>query len=509
LKDRLKSYILTHFRPLWYLANNWSWLEKRVNRIFINSVVDAAPTRPHPFSTRSPYTSWDSLTDRSWNGRHLPAKQWGAQPDVNAVADLFMRPKGKPKLSPKSTLLFPSFAQWFTDGFLQTDSKNELKNTSIHEIALSQLYGVKPGETAAIRQLSGGRLKSQLIGGEEFAPYLYEDDGVTVKPEFANLPKPLRIDDPPPVPTEQRRTIFAFAGDRANTTAMTSMVSTLFLREHNRLCGVLQQKYPAWDDERLFQTARNIAIVMLIKIVVEEYINHISPFLFQIRADPSVAWTADWNRQNWIAVEFNLLYRWHSLVPDETQWPTGAMPTWEMIFNNKPLTDIGLGAAIDVCSRQPAGRIGLFNTPDFLRHVEIASIKQERIAQLASYNDYRALVGYQRVTQFDQITGDTDVQQALAKVYATPDDIEFYVGLFAEETGANSAVPSLIGAMVGLDAFSQALTNPLLSEHVFNADTFTPEGMQIITETDCLQDLLDRNTPAGGKFLATMTQVSA
>ena len=34
-----------------------------------------------------------------------------------------------------------------------------------------------------------------------------------------------------------------------------------------------------------------------------------------------------WNRSNWIAVEFNLLYRWHSLVPDTVSTPDGERDT--------------------------------------------------------------------------------------------------------------------------------------------------------------------------------------
>ena len=44
----------------------------------------------------------------------------------------------------------------------------------------------------------------------------------------------------------------------------------------------------------------------------------------------------------------------------------------------------------------------------------------------------------------------------------------------------NSVLPPLIGRLVGVDAFSQALTNPLLAPRVFNAQTFSPLGMEII-----------------------------
>jgi prostaglandin-endoperoxide synthase 2 len=70
-----------------------------------------------------------------------------------------------------------------------------------------------------------------------------------------------------------------------------------------------------------------------------------------------------------------------------------------------------------------------------------------------------------------------------------------FTWLFAEERPPLSAVPPLIGRMVAIDAFSQAFTNPLLSEHIFNEATFTPEGFRTIKDTSRLEDLLKRNIP--------------
>jgi len=310
-----------------------------------------------------------------------------------------------------------------------------------------------------------------------------------------------------PWPAEKRAGLFAFGGDRANTTPFTAMLNTLFLREHNRLCGVLERAWPDWDDARVFETARNVSIVQLIRIVVEEYVNHISPYWFSLLADPVACYDARWNRQNWIPVEFNLLYRWHSLVPERVSWDGRLRPIVDMRLDNRPLLQAGLGAAFDDASRTKAWRLGLFNTADFLLPAERASIAQGRDNQLASYNDYRAAMGYPRVTRFEQISGDGRVVEGLRRVYGDVDRIEFFVGLFAEEAPPRAAVPGLIGRMVAADAFSHALTNPLLALAVYNEATFSPQGMQSIRATSSLQDLLDRN--ASGPARVSMEQDGA
>jgi prostaglandin-endoperoxide synthase 2 len=257
------------------------------------------------------------------------------------------------------------------------------------------------------------------------------------------------------------------------------LMNTLFLREHNRVAGLLERQYPGWDDERLFQTARNVLILLLIKIVIEEYINHITPYFFQVGVDPAAFKNERWFRPNWMAIEFNLLYRWHGLIPPTLH----GEPVWKTIFNPALVVERGVGPLIDDASRHRANRVGVFNTDPALRQVELASIREARAVQLAPYNDYRELASFPRVTDFDQITGDEATQSALKDLYGHVDRIEFFPGLFAEDARPNSVLPSLIGRMVGVDAFSQALTNPLLSPRVFNEHTFSPVGMEIIGGT--------------------------
>ena len=92
-------------------------------------------------------------------------------------------------------------------------------------------------------------------------------------------------------------------------------------------------------------------------------------------------------------------------------------------------------------------------------------------------------------------------------LYGDVDAIEFYVGLFAEDVRRNAVLPPLIGRMVAIDAFSQVYTNPLLAPRVFNEDTFSPLGWDLIRTTGTLSDLVHRNVPEHGRPMnVTMTR---
>lgn len=491
------------------ISEKCPWLGKKINKIAVNMAVNVSRYRPHPWSTVHDYVSWTSLTDKHWSARHLPANnelpanQTAPQPSLKDVVALFQRPENTQRLCPKSTCLFPAFAQYLTDGFIRTrmpnteaeknDPNTRKQNTSNHDIDLSPLYGRTVEQTLALRlqspqQGEKGKLKSQLINGEEYAPFLYANDAV--KKEFEKLDAPLRIKN---TTSEMKGKIFAFGGDRANASPQIAMINTLFLREHNRLASAIEQDNPTWDDQRVFETTRNTNIVLFIKVVVEEYINHISSTYNKFIADPSVAWNAPWNKPNWITTEFSLLYRWHPLIPDEMSWGGQSYPVHLTIMNNAPLLDTGLKQSFIGMSAQAAGQIGAFNTAKPLLGFEEDAIKQGRLCRLASYNDYRQYVSLPRLNFFSDISKNDDVVNLLKKAYETVDDIEFYVGLFTEDAEDNGILPPVISRMVAVDAFSQALTNPLLSKHVFNEETFSTKGWEAISQTKNLRNIVNRN----------------
>jgi prostaglandin-endoperoxide synthase 2 len=509
LTNRAETYVTTELPGFWDAVQRRPALHRTVNALLIDRAIAKIPPRPNPLSTMADYTSWASLTDRAFDSRHLPpALGDGALPAAEDVAALFMR-EGEMTPCEKSTVLFPYFAEWFVDGFLRSErphrdpatgemTRDPARNESNHEIDLIQIYGLNAAVTDELRAHEGGRMQSQTINGEEYPPYLYEGgrkrfDRVTV----------VRDDQ---IPDDRRAQLFALGSDTGNLQLGFVLMSVLFLREHNRIAGLLERAY-GWGDERTFQTARNVLTVILIKVVVEEYINHISPYRIRLLADPTRFRNPRWYRQNWMAIEFNLLYRWHPLIPSHFRIGDRDVAIDDTLFTTDIVVERGLGPCLEDASRQRAGKVGLLNSPPEVWDAQLASVTQARAVRMRGYNEYRRLARFPRARGFEDVSSDPPVRRRLRDVYGDVNAVEFYPGLFAEDVRPNAVLPALIGRLVAIDAFSQAFTNPLLAPRVFNPQTFSPLGWDVIRTTRTLSDVVHRNVPdRGRRYAITMTR---
>ena len=101
-----------------------------------------------------------------------------------------------------------------------------------------------------------------------------------------------------------------------------------------------------------------------------------------------------------------------------------------------------------------------------------------RQARLRSFNDYRESYGLQPAEELRRAhLGRIALRERLEALY--DDDIErleWYVGIFAEDYPDYLMMGELLTTMVANDAFTQALTNPLLARSVFNEATFSAAG---------------------------------
>jgi prostaglandin-endoperoxide synthase 2 len=494
-----------------------------VSMVTIDILANSTSPRPRALSMADDYTSWKSLTDRTFTGRHLPphrppSKELPSEESVNEVFRRRQDERGNSAevKSTDTSVMFMFFAQWFTDSFLRTSRDDFRKNTSNQEIDLCQIYGLTEKKTHLLRSHEGGRLKSQQINGEEYPEYLFKPRSprgrLVFKPEFDGLHDKKFITEVllKDAPEHHKDSFFAVGLEHGNSTIGNTIMNVVFLREHNRIAGLLEKAHPEWQkrpegaDPRLFETTRNIMIVLLLKLVVEEYIRHISPHDFPLELVPFAADGKRWNRSNWVAIEFNLLYRWHSLVPDSIGSGADRLEPADFRNNNPLVISRGIEPLITQFSRERAGKIGLMNTPHFLvdrdpadpghPSVQERTISLMRKAELAPFNDYRENFGLGRLKSFDQLTKDKDVRDRLKKLYGDIDKLEWYVGIFAEDYSRAEMMGSLMTTMVAYDAFTQALTNPLLARNVFTEATFTKTGMDIIKETNSLEQIITRNS---------------
>ncbi|NQW01238.1 MAG: hypothetical protein HQ483_16150 [Rhodospirillales bacterium] len=514
-----------------------------VNRVATNMMCTTTVPRPRAFSLWSPvdkpdgqengeeiegpvgdYTTWAMLTDRQYSARHLPPAPVAdiealkkravdtpfddSDPDnvvIGEVTALFAR--GPAMTEGRSSLLFMFFAQWFTDSILRIDPADRRKNTSNHNIDLCQIYGRSEVSARALRSKS--KLKSEKgklayqrnENGEIYPDYLGETDARgnwKVKKAYKALPYTKDgvlqavfkgwLDDP-----KRRDKLYATGLERGNSSIGYVAISTLFLREHNAICDALNKAHPEWDDERMFQTARMINTVILMKLVVVDYINHIAgsnTFEF----DPMFAEQETWYRTPWIALEFDLLYRWHGMIPDTITIGGTTYGDREYRFNNALLETTGIEALINAASGQAAGKIGLGNVPGFMLGAEYRLVKMGRDFRLQPYNAYRRRFGLKPLNSFEELTDDAELRGKLEKLYGDIDQLEFVVGLFGQKSAPGRLYGDLIYAMVAYDAFTQIYTNPLLSQNVFNERTFTKLGLDRIKSTNSVQDLASRNT---------------
>ncbi len=531
---------------LWRFTMKQAFIQKAISRVVAKKFGNATPGRPHAYSMAVDYATWYGFQDRTFTARHLPPDYTlndGNLPDISDLEELCVRPtvKGDQIDDLRCNLLFASFAQWFTDSFLRTahhldfgpdgnpkmDDKGKsalrlpgraMRNESNHEIDLCQIYGMNEKVTKMLRVDANadgfeardkGCLRYQMGKDGEYPEFLLEKSPggpgkeLTLRPEFSDMhhePLLRSIFGSAAFNEGGYDSLFAVGLEHGNATLGNSLYNVIFLRKHNWVARQISQANPTWDDEKVFQFARNTTIVLLLQVVVSDYIRTISPLDLPLGIYPGMGKGQDWYRPNRIHFEFNLLYRWHGLVPDGFPFlPDAEEP--EKNFNrfrhnNGWLLNKGVAAAVHELAQVPAGRMTMGNTPRQMRMVKRDTLRLMRSANLASYNAYRERFGLDPVESFENLTGEKELSAKLAQLYGNDiSRLEWYIGMLCEKHAQNMIMGDMLYYMVAHDAFTHAITNPLLADDVFREETFSPTGWAIIQETKTLADIMAKVAP--------------
>jgi Animal haem peroxidase len=353
-------------------------------------------------------------------------------------------------------------------------------NTDTAFIDASQVYGSDEARALELRTLDGtGKLKTSE---GDLLPYNIHG--------FPNAP-----DNSPG---------YFLAGDvRANEQVGLTAMHTLFMREHNYWAGVIKQRQPSLDDDGIYYQARAIVGAELQIITYRDFI----PLLlgpnalalydgYKPELDPTIA-----NSFSTAAYRVG-----HTLLSptllrlDANNQSIGDLDLSQAFFNPIEISGPGIepylrGLAKQVpqevdCYLVDGVRNFLFGPPG-AGGFDLAAlnIQRGRDHGLPRYNQARIDFGLVPKATFADITSDPLLQERLAAVYATPDDLDLWVGALAEDHVNGGLVGELVYTILK-DQFTR-----LRDGDRFWYQSYLPRSLVRKLEKQTLAKIIRRNTP--------------
>uniref|UniRef100_UPI003AAFBE56 phosducin-like protein n=1 Tax=Centroberyx gerrardi TaxID=166262 RepID=UPI003AAFBE56 len=482
-------YILTHFHWLWDIIN-YTFLRDVLMRTVLTVRANLVPSPP-TFNSKYGYLSWESYYNVSYYTRILPpvpedcptpqgVKGKAVLPDPELLVERLLQRRTFRPDPQGSNLMFAFFAQHFTHQFFKTYNRMGLGFTKAlaHGVDAGHIYGDNLARQLHLRLHKDGKLKHQLIDGEMYPPTVVD--------------APIRMNYPPGVPPEGQ---LAIGQEVYGLLPGLGLYATLWLREHNRVCDVLKAEHPTWDDEQLFQTTRLIVIGETIRIVIEEYVQHLSGYLLQLKFDPTMLFNSQFQYGNRIALEFSHLYHWHPLMPDSFFIDGDELSYQQFLFNTSVLTHYGVEKLVDAFSRQVAGQIGGgHNINAVVTRVAVGAIKESRQLRMQPFNEYRKRFNLVPYTSFTQFTGEEEMARELEEFYGDIDALEFYPGLLLERTRPGTIFGESMVEMGAPFSLKGLLGNPICSPEYWKPSTFGGQVGFDIVNSATIKKLVCLNT---------------
>jgi hypothetical protein len=287
----------------------------------------------------------------------------------------------------------------------------------------------------------------------------------------------IKVDRDGMLPADPGREGADLTGFNDNWWVGLSLLHNLFAREHNVICDALKARYPAWNDEELFQRARLINAALIAKIHTVEWTPGILahpalnfgmhtnwsgvPYRVmrkvlgkQSEAGHGIVGTPTDQHSAPYALteEFTSVYRLHPLIPDE-------MNVRRLDAEGHECCDLvnmqghgsrqfmqahGFANLLYSFGTAHPGAIRLYNYPNFLRQFQkdgqplldmaAIDIMRDRERGVPRYNRFRELLGKERVKTFEEITSIPGAADKMREIYRNDvDRVDLLVGLLAED----------------------------------------------------------------------------
>jgi hypothetical protein len=351
-------------------------------------------------------------------------------------------PAGDPYFDPSGTgtaVIGFTRSAYYGDSGTGPDNPRQQTNVITGWIDASNVYGSDATRAAALRKFSGGLLKTSA---GNLLPY-----------NTQHLPNAGSTD----------ATLFLAGDVRANEQVALTVMHTLFMREHNRLARQIAAENPQLDDEEIYQRARRLVGAEIQVITFEEFlpalIGDVMPAYqgYQSRVDARIM-----NVFSTAAFRFG-----HSLLSPTLRRldaagktiPAGDLPLRASFFAPQEVTAENISPVLRGLARQRCQQLDPFIVDDVRNFLfgapgeggfDLASlnIQRGRDHGLPRYNDARRAMNLKRMRRFSDITSNVSLQRRLASVYASPDDIDLWVGALAEDHIGGAQVGELLYSIV-------------------------------------------------------------
>ncbi|MEM8732658.1 MAG: peroxidase family protein [Planctomycetota bacterium] len=295
------------------------------------------------------------------------------------------------------------------------------------------------------------------------------------------------------------------AGDiRANENSALAAMHTIWVREHNRVATRISSENPELSDEEIYQQARQFVSAELQAITYNEFLPAILGNRALSRYDGYDA-SVDPSISNVFATA---AYRFgHTMLSPELQRlnedgsiaEEGNLALQDAFFNVSALTENGIDSILRGAAAQTAQEVDPFLVDDVRNFLfgppgsggfDLASlnIQRGRDHGLADYNQVREDMGLERVTSFEEISSDPEIQRRLEEAYGDVDSIDAWVGMLAEDHARGSTLGITASTIIAEQFEALRDGDRFYYENVF-------EGRQLdqLNRTT-LADVIERNS---------------
>jgi hypothetical protein len=405
------------------------------------------------------------------------------------------------------------FTRSQTDPNTGTSTSNPLQQVNVitSYLDLSQVYGSSKTVSDALRTFSGGLLKTSPSNMLPYGNTTYFTPDQIAALDMANDSQAVSQD-----------ALFAAGDRRANENIELTALQTLFVRNHNRIAGILQQEHPTWSDEHLFQEARKLNIAAYEQIVYNEWIPAVlGPNALAAYAGYNSTVNAS------ISTEFSTVgFRFgHSLLSGNIErhgndgqdiadaTGSAALALSQDFFDPYILnpngvidrltghtsSDIGPilkgdadgdSQAMDTQAIEDVRNLlfgnGAFGGQDLMAR----DIQRARDHGIGTYNQLRAAYGLAPVTSFAQITSNVQLQNELQQAYGSVDNIDPFEGGLAEDHVAGSDVGPLFQAIM-VDQFTRLRDG---DRFFYLNESFNRDENAILNGSNTLAEVIEANT---------------